>query len=133
MVWYSQIIDDGKDVPLFSVAASGDETATFTGSTPTAPWARALKEIATRFNWKGRAVSGPEACLLSSPVVTVLIERLPGANECTQYQMKNLKDIKGKRSYHKGGSTRGRSVDSDEDEDEETESSTSVDEDDEPD
>jgi hypothetical protein len=48
MIWYRQIIDDGQDVPLFSVPASGDETATFTGQTPTAPWARALKELSTR-------------------------------------------------------------------------------------
>jgi len=70
------------------VTATGDETAVFTGTTPTAPWANAIRELVTRFNSKEKTVSGPDAFLLSSPIVILLIEHLPGASECHGYQMK---------------------------------------------
>jgi chromodomain-helicase-DNA-binding protein 7 len=93
MVWYSEIQDDGTEFPLFVVTASGDETAVFTGRAPTAPWAHAIHELATRFHSKEKTISGPVAFLLSSPIVTLLIEHLPGASECHGYKMKNPTDL----------------------------------------
>jgi hypothetical protein len=72
------------------VTATGDETIVFRGRTPIAPWAHVIRELSNRFNSKDKTISGPEAFLLSSPIVTLLIEDLPGASDCHKYQMKNL-------------------------------------------
>jgi hypothetical protein len=38
-------------------------------------------------------VSGPEAFLLSSPIVTTLLEQLPGLDLCRQSQRKNITNL----------------------------------------
>jgi chromodomain-helicase-DNA-binding protein 7 len=93
VVWYSEIQDDKSELPLFMVTATGDETAVFRGRTSTAPWAHAIRELANQFNSKDKTISGPDAFLLSSPIITLLIEHLPGANNCHEYQMKNLTSL----------------------------------------
>jgi hypothetical protein len=36
MIWFSEILDDGSDSPVFLVMASGDMTTSFRRATPTA-------------------------------------------------------------------------------------------------
>jgi hypothetical protein len=105
VVWYSEILDDGSELPLFMVTVTGDETAVFTGTTPTAPWAHAIRELAARFNSKEKIISGSDAFLFSSPIVTLLIEYLPSASECHGYQMKNLTDLSSPRDRRGKAST----------------------------
>ena len=91
IVWCSEIIDDGGPIPLFRVSCNDDgQEAKFEGRTPTAPWALALKDIATRFKGKGNSISGPEAYLLASKTATFLIQQLPGADQCTSYEMRDF-------------------------------------------
>ena len=92
IVWCSEIIDDGGPVPLFRVSCNDEgREAKFEGRTPTAPWALALKDIATRFKGKGKSISGPEAYLLASKTATFLIQQLPGADMCASYEKKDFK------------------------------------------
>jgi chromodomain-helicase-DNA-binding protein 7 len=109
MLWFSEILDEGGDSPVFLVSASEDETATFRGPSPTACWAGAMRLLGERFNISARGVSGPEAFLLSQPIVTVLIEALSGATECRQYVMKNLTEstFRGMKRGSGGGSGGG--------------------------
>jgi hypothetical protein len=91
--WFSEILDGG-DGPLFRVSMEGCARAVYEGSSPTAPWSAALRALsaARRNPSRVASISGPEAFLLASPVVTFLIQRLPGAERCERYVFKDVSE-----------------------------------------
>lgn len=90
--WISEIIDTGKDKPIFKIYPADRPKESLEGETPSAPWVMALKKLSHIRNEKGKAntISGPEAYLLSHPVTIYLIQHMPKAEECTNYIMKPI-------------------------------------------
>ena len=93
-IWISEIIDTGKKNPLFKVYMEDNPKFTFQAESPSAPWSNVLKAIAKAKKEPGRsiAISGPEAFLLASPIVTYLIQKLPNVELCKNYIFKDFKN-----------------------------------------
>jgi hypothetical protein len=91
--WFSEIVDGG-DAPIFRVTMDGCKRTVFEGSSPTAPWAAALRAVsaARRNGSRVASISGPEAFLLASPVVVYLIQKMPGAEKCLRYVFREVTD-----------------------------------------
>ncbi|KAH0790618.1 F/Y-rich N-terminus family protein [Histomonas meleagridis] len=91
-IWYRCMILDGGNEPLFRVEAKDDPTICYEGPLPTTPWVNIFREVRKlkHLNTSVVTVSGPEYYGLTYPIVTMLIQRLPGASLCSKYIMKNF-------------------------------------------
>jgi len=91
--WISEIVDTGKKNPLFKVYMEDNPKICYQAESPSSPWSCVLKALAKAKNDKSKslAISGPEAFLLTAPVVTYLIQKLPGADKCREYIFKEIK------------------------------------------
>lgn len=87
-VWHSRILDGGPS-PLFEVTAEDNPAHPFTGNTSTGVWSAIMKQAASiRSREPAGSASGPDFFGLGNATVTMLIERLPGADRCHQYERK---------------------------------------------
>jgi chromodomain-helicase-DNA-binding protein 7 len=75
--WICEILDTGGDAPNFRIYMESSPEQVWEGNSPTAPWSIVLREIARITNTKS-SISGPEAFMLTSPIVEYLINKLPG-------------------------------------------------------
>lgn len=86
--WHSRILDGGPS-PLFEVTAEDDPAHPFTGGTSTGVWSAIMKQAASiRSREPAGSASGPDFFGLGNATVAMLIERLPGADRCQQYERK---------------------------------------------
>lgn len=83
--WYSEIINV-NDAPVFRVWQEGSDIF-FEGPTTTSAWVKALM-ASKHVNYV--SISGPEYFLLTHPIVTYFIQKLPGASLCKSYIMRNI-------------------------------------------
>ncbi len=81
-VEYVSTIDEQAGKPLFVVQAS-DTGAEWSGSTASGAWMKALRSIKHR---QQVSVSGPEMFGFSEPAVKMLIQELPNARKCANYE-----------------------------------------------
>lgn len=92
-VYYSQIVDGG-DAPKFEVWSEDLPDRIFVGATPTGAWGFVVK-LANELRGKkdaSNSASGPDYFGLSNQIVAKLIEELPGANLCTNYEGSHSKE-----------------------------------------
>ncbi|OHT03007.1 hypothetical protein TRFO_29714 [Tritrichomonas foetus] len=85
--WFSEIVDGGEN-PTFRVWQDGSENI-FEGNSSSSAWIHALRTC--RHN-KNVSVSGPDAFLLTNPIVVYFLQKLPGANLCENYIMRDLEN-----------------------------------------
>ena len=97
--WRCEILDDGSKDPLFKITCLEDESFTFQGYTPTAPWTGLTKYLQKNLGLKTGAPSGCGAYCLTSLAVENLINNLPNADKCIGYVRRN------KSSESKGSSS----------------------------
>lgn len=95
--------------PVFDVTAEDNPTQHFQSTTPTGAWTAVVKHAnAVRGKDYTNSASGPDFFGLSNPTIMMLIEKLPGSGECSQYQMKVFETaskstiVVGDRGAHSG-------------------------------
>ena len=81
-------IGDGTDAPKFEVWSEELPDRIFSAATPTGAWSSVIKLANEIRNKKdtSNSVSGPDYFGISNPIVAKLIEELPGANQCVNYE-----------------------------------------------
>ena len=92
--WVQEIVrgegdDEGK--PLFRLTADEGLDEPIVAKSATAAWAEVLRRVTTVRMANGEeakktAISGPEFFGYSLPHIRLLIEELPGVNDCTEYK-----------------------------------------------
>ena len=92
--WVQEIVrgegdDEGK--PLFRLTADEGLDEPIVAKSATAAWAEVLRRVtavrmANGEEAKKTAISGPEFFGYSLPHIRLLIEELPGVNDCTEYK-----------------------------------------------
>ena len=88
-VWTCKIVpNDDLSAPMFTVFEKDE--GYFKGNTPSAPWRMIIQEISKRYpdTFQNLSVSGVEMFELSNKYVIGLLEQLPNAEKCANYQMK---------------------------------------------
>ena len=88
--WHSKILDGGS-APLFEVYAEDDLEHPFRGGTSTGVWSSIMRQTsALRNRDPAGSASGPDFFGLGNSTVSMLIERLEGADKCEQYERKRF-------------------------------------------
>ena len=96
ITYHSRILDNGP-TPLYQVSPEGHPDVIFSSASSTGAWAAVAKAVASlRGKDSATSVSGPDYFGLSNPTVSMLIERLPGAQLCEQYAPKRYEVVGGK-------------------------------------
>lgn len=86
--YHSRILDGGTG-PIFDVYADDNPEQRFQSPTPTGAWTAIVKQVnALRGREYANSASGPDFFGLSNPTISMIIENLPEAKRCTQYQRK---------------------------------------------
>lgn len=89
LITYHSVILDNGPTPLYQVYPEGHPESAFTSASSTGVWNAVAKASAQiRGKDSAPAISGPDYFGLSNPTISMLIERLPNANLCDQYQPK---------------------------------------------
>jgi len=83
---YTSEIVDGGERPLFQVTASDAPDKPGQGNSPTAAWTAILRKLNEKSNKPFNAVSGPEYFGLAKGIISKLIQELPNADKCFNYQ-----------------------------------------------
>lgn len=87
-IYHSRIME-GEAGPVFDVFAEDQPTEHYSASTPTGAWTAVVKVVNSR---RGKdytnSASGPDFFGLSNSTISMIIDRLPGAGLCLQYQRK---------------------------------------------
>jgi superfamily II DNA or RNA helicase len=85
-----EILDVGDQMPLFRVTMDENPNCTYEGNSPTSPWNLIMKEVLERRTENPRAlsISGPEYYGLAAPITIYLIQKMEGADQCVNYQMR---------------------------------------------
>lgn len=87
-VYHNRIMDGGIG-PLFDVYSEDHPEQHFQAPTPTGAWTAIVKAVnAVRGREYVNSASGPDFFGLSNSTISMIIESLPGAAQCTQYQRK---------------------------------------------
>lgn len=89
LITYHSVILDNGPAPLYQVYPEGHPESAFTSASSTGVW-NAVAKAAAQIRGKDSApaISGPDYFGFSNPTISMLIERLPNANLCDQYQPK---------------------------------------------
>lgn len=87
-----EILDVGDQMPLFRVTMDENPDCTYEGNSPTSPWNLIVQQVLARRAESPHvvSVSGPEYYGLAAPVTVYLIQRMQGANQCVNYQMREF-------------------------------------------
>lgn len=94
--WHSRIIDDGSANPVFEVTAEDDPEHPLTGSTSTGVWSSIMRQAAAlRKREPAGSASGPDFYGLGCATIMFLIEHLPNAERCAQYERKRYELMTG--------------------------------------
>lgn len=94
--WHSRILDGGPSGPLFEVTAEDDPEHPHTSATSTGVWSAIMRSAAAlRKREPAGSASGPDFYGLGSATIMRLIEHLPGADRCTQYERKRYELMTG--------------------------------------
>lgn len=87
-IYHSRILDGGP-VPQFTVTAEDDPDNPLSGATTTAVWSTIMRQAATlRGKEPAGSASGPDFFGLGNATILQLIEALPEAEKCKQYEKK---------------------------------------------
>lgn len=90
VVYHSRILDHGS-APVFEVTCEEHPDCKFTSGTSTGAWSGIVKQAnAIRHRDYSNSASGPDYYGLSNATVSMLIERLPNADYCPNYQFKRF-------------------------------------------
>lgn len=89
--YINEIIDTGKDSPLFRVYMEDYPEKVFEGSTMTAPWRLLRNAIKGNVKEDNSSVKGSDYFCLSQPVSIFLIENMPNVDKCVNYIKRNIK------------------------------------------
>lgn len=89
----SEIVDEGGERPVFRVYEQDDPGSCFEGAATSKPWTDILKAVAAaRQENRANTISGALAFLLDSAIVARLIQNLPDAEECANYQWRTFEE-----------------------------------------
>jgi len=87
-IYHSRILE-GEAGPIFDVFAEDQPAEHYSASTPTGAWTAVVKVVNSR---RGKdytnSASGPDFFGLSNSTISMIIDRLSGAELCLQYQRK---------------------------------------------
>jgi chromodomain-helicase-DNA-binding protein 7 len=88
----SEIIDIGESKPLFRVSMDDHPEVVFEGASPTGPWNLIASAVLAKKGGSDRPISlsGPEYYGLHCPAIVYLIQRMPGADKCVNYVMRQF-------------------------------------------
>ncbi|KAH0791802.1 F/Y-rich N-terminus family protein [Histomonas meleagridis] len=86
--WFTEIIDNGGDAPVFKIWIEGKEEEAFEGNTPTSPFAKAFRS--PNSVRKVASISGPDAFSLTNPIVIYLLQLSPQAKDLKRYVFHDL-------------------------------------------
>ncbi len=86
-IWHSTIEQDAQGKPSFVVYSEDDPARLFRHHTSSGVWVECLKKIKRR---QTVSVSGPEMYGFADPTVQMLIQELPNADKCANYQWKRF-------------------------------------------
>lgn len=90
-VVYHSLIKDGGAAPIFEVWAEDAPEQLFQSPTSTGVWTAVFKAAASiRAKEAGNSASGPDFYGFSNNTIAMMIETLPGVENCLNYQKKNF-------------------------------------------
>ncbi|KAI9312618.1 F/Y-rich N-terminus-domain-containing protein [Dichotomocladium elegans] len=93
---YTCRVEDGGDGPLFTIrAADTPDEDDISARTPTGAWAVVIKRAnEVRQRESANAISGPEYFGFSNPLVIEMVEALPDAEKCVNYNFHSKRSQK---------------------------------------
>jgi chromodomain-helicase-DNA-binding protein 7 len=96
-----EILDVGDQMPLFRVTMDERPDLYYEGNSPTSPWNLIVKQVLEKRaeNPRALSVSGPEYYGLAAPITIYLIQRLEGAEQCVNYQMRQFAPPNMKKAF----------------------------------
>lgn len=102
VTYYSEVKDGGA-APIFEVWAEDAPEERFQSSTSTGAWTAVFKAAASvRGKEMSNSASGPDFFGFSNNTIQMMIETLPGVENCLNYQ-KKVFEVSGGKAGHNGG------------------------------